>query len=143
MLAWRTFNCTAGRVQRYLQRLSGPVAERFALHLETATAEAAGAPRVPALHTIRERVALTRDWLSTQPTVQTSSEANHIFQQHARTFNTSTRGLSHLHMVARLHAAWEQRTGSEVIEIGREDAAFASQMRIFDRPRWWEKPEMP
>jgi hypothetical protein len=111
--------------------------------LETATAKAADAPLVPALHAIRERVALTRDWLITQPTVQTSTEANHIFQQHARTFNTSTRGLSHLHMVARLHAAWEQRAGSEFIEIGKEDAAFASQMRIFDRPHWWEKPEMP
>ena len=136
-------SCTAGRVQRYLQRLSGPVAERFALHLETTTAEAAGAPPVPALRNIRERVALTRDWLSTQPIVQTSTEANRIFLQHAHTFNTSTRGLSHLHMVARLHAAWEQRTRRGVIEIGEEDAAFASQMRIFDRPRWWEKPEMP
>ena len=111
--------------------------------METATTEAAGAPTVPALHTIRERIALTRDWLSTQPAVQISPKANAILQQHARTFNTSTRGLSHLHTVARLHAAWEQRAGSEVIEIGKEDAAFASQMRIFDRPRWWEKPEMP
>ena len=33
--------------------------------------------------------------------------------------------------------------GDTAIEIGEEDAAFASQMRIFDRPRWWEKPEMP
>ncbi|MGB2385484.1 MAG: ATP-binding protein, partial [Flavobacteriales bacterium] len=136
-------SCTAGRVQRYLQRLSGPVAERFALHLETATAEAAGAPPVPALHNIRERVASTRDWLGTQPIVQTSHKANAIFQQHAHTFNTSARGLTHLHAVARLHAAWEQRAGDTTIEIGEEDAAFASQMRIFDRPRWWEKPEMP
>lgn len=68
---------------------------------------------------------------------------NAILQQHARTFNTSTRGLSHLHTVARLHAAWEQRTEGKGIEIGEDDAAFASQMRIFDRPRWWEKPEMP
>jgi hypothetical protein len=74
--------------------------------------------------------------------VQTSTEANHIFQQHARTFNTSTRGLSHLHMVARLHAAWRQHASRGVVEIGEKDAAFASQMRIFDRPRWWEKPEM-
>jgi magnesium chelatase family protein len=136
-------SCTAGRVQRYLQRLSGPVAERFALHMETTTAEAAGAPPVPALHTIREQVASTQDWLSTQPAVQTSPKANRILQQHARTFNTSARGLMHLHAVARLHAAWEQRAGDPVIEIGADDAAFASQMRIFDRPRWWEKPEMP
>lgn len=135
--------CTTGRVQRYLQRLSGPVAERFALHMETATAEATGAPSAPALHTIRERVAFTRDWLSTQPTVKASPEANAILQQHTSTFNTSARGLTHLHTVARLHAAWEQRTGSGVIEIEEEDAAFASQMRIFDRPRWWEKSEMP
>ena len=135
--------CTAGRVQRYLQRLSGPVAERFALHLETATAEAAVAQLVPELHTIRKQVALTRDWLNTQPIVQTSSKANGIFRQHARTFNTSARGLTHLHAVARLHAAWERRTSRGVIEIGEEDAAFASQMRIFDRPRWWDKPEMP
>ena len=134
--------CTEGRVQRYLQRLSGPVAERFALHLETATVEAAGAPPVPALHTIRKRIGLTRDWLSTEPTVRASPKANAIFQQHAHTFNTSARGLTHLHAVARLHAAWEKRTSKGVIEIGEDDAAFASQMRIFDRPRWWEKPEI-
>lgn len=134
--------CTEGRVQRYLQRLSGPVAERFALHLETATVEAAGAPPVPALHTIRKRIGLTRDWLSTEPTVRASPKANAIFQQHAHTFNASARGLTHLHAVARLHAAWEKRTSKGVIEIGEDDAAFASQMRIFDRPRWWEKPEI-
>jgi hypothetical protein len=111
--------------------------------LETTTADAAGAPPVPALRTIRERVALTRDWLNTQPAVQVSPKANAIFQQHTRAFNASTRGLTHLHMVARLHATWEQCAGKTVIEIGEEDAAFASQMRIFDRPRWWEKPEMP
>lgn len=135
--------CTTGRVQRYLQRLSGPVAERFALHMETATEEAAEAPPVPALNTIRARIASTRNWLSTRPTVQASPKAQAILQQHTRTFKTSVRGLTHLHMVAQLHAAWEQQVGTGVIEIGEEDAAFASQMRIFDRPRWWEKPEMP
>jgi hypothetical protein len=72
-----------------------------------------------------------------------SPKAQALLQQHARTFNTSTRGLMHLNAVARLHAAWEQSTGNKIVEIGEDDAAFASQMRIFDRPRWWEKPEMP
>lgn len=134
--------CTTGRVQRYLQRLSGPVAERFALHMETATAEAAHARPAPELSAIRERVTATRDWLNTQPTPHASSKANAILQQHARSFNTSVRGLTHLYAVARLHAAWEQSAGGKAIEIGEDDAAFASQMRIFDRPRWWEKPEM-
>lgn len=135
--------CTTGRVQRYLQRLSGPVAERFALHMETSTAEATDAPPAPKLATIRERIASTRDWLSTQPTVHASPKSKAILQQHARSFNTSARGLTHLHAVARLHAAWEQSVGSKAIEIGEDDAAFASQMRIFDRPSWWKKPEIP
>ena len=45
--------------------------------------------------------------------------------------------------VARLHAALEQNTRTNTLEIGEVDAAFASQLRIFDRTRWWEKAEMP
>jgi hypothetical protein len=111
--------------------------------METSTAEAADAPPAPELPSIRERVASTRDWLSTQPIVRASPKAKALLQQHVRTFNTSARGFIHLNEVARLHAAWEQITSNKTIEIGENDAAFASQMRIFDRPRWWEKPEMP
>lgn len=135
--------CTTGRVQRYLQRLSGPVAERFALHMETSTTKAADGTPAPELPSMRERVASTRDWLSTRPTVHASPKAKALLQQHAHTFNTSARGFIHLNEVARLHAAWQQSSGSNTVEIGEDDAAFASQMRIFDRPRWWEKPEMP
>ena len=35
----------------------------------------------------------------------------------------------------RLHAALEQNTRTNTLEIGEVDAAFASQLRIFDRPR--------
>ena len=135
--------CTSGQVRRYLQRLSGPIAERFTIHMETSTAEAADAPSTPELPCIRERVASTQDWLSTQPLVRASPKAKALLQQHARTFNTSERGFIHLNEVARLHAAWEKNSGSNTVEIEEEDAAFASQMRIFDRPRWWEKPEIP
>ena len=45
--------------------------------------------------------------------------------------------------VAHLHAALEQNTRTNTLEIGEVNAAFVSLLRIFDRPRWWEKTEIP
>lgn len=139
----RHCTCTAGRVQRYLKRLSGPIAERFALHVETMTAGASAAQPAPPLHAARKQIAATRKWLIAHPSVHTSPAAEAIFQQHANAFSTSARGIGHLKAVARLHAALEQNTRTNTLEIGEVDAAFASQLRIFDRPRWWEKAEIP
>ena len=135
-------SCTAGYVQRYLKRLSGPIAERFALHVETMTAGASAAQPAPPLHAVRTQIAATRKWLIAHPSVHTSPAAEAIFQQHANAFSTSARGIGHLKAVARLHAALEQNTRTNTLEIGEADAAFASQLRIFDRPRWWEKAEI-
>ena len=139
----RHCTCTAGQVQRYLKRLSGPVAERFAVHVETTTTISSDAAPVPNLNAVRDQIAATRNWLDSSPTVHTAPEATAIIQQHARTFRASARGLGHLTTVARIHAAIRQSARGEAIEIEEEDATFASQLRIFDRPRWWEKTEMP
>ena len=135
--------CTAGYVQRYLKRLSGPIAERFALHVETMTAGASAAQPAPPLHAVRKQVAATRKWLIAHSAVHTSPATEAVFQQHANAFSTSARGIGHLKAVARLHAALEQNTRTNTLEIGEVDAAFASQLRIFDRPHWWEKAEIP
>lgn len=139
----RHCTCTAGHVQRYLKRLSGPIAERFALHVETMNAGASAAQPAPPLHAVRKQVAATRKWLIAHSAVHTSPAAEAVFQQHANAFSTSARGIGHLKAVARLHAALEQNTRTNTLEIGEVDAAFASQLRIFDRPRWWEKAEIP
>lgn len=92
---------------------------------------------------VREQVTATRKWLTANPSVHISPSAEAIFQQHSGAFSTSARGIGHLKAEAGLHAALEQNVRKNAIEIGEVDAAFASQLRIFDRPRWWEKTEMP
>ena len=134
--------CTSGRVQHYLKRLSGPIAERFVLHLETTNKGLNRATPVPELHALRAHIATIRNWLKTKPAVHTSPDAEAILQGHASTFHTSVRGLGHLKTVAKMHAALKHDKPGKAIEIGEADAAFASQLRIFDRPHWWEKPEM-
>ena len=107
------------------------------------TAGASAAQPAPPLHAVRKQVAATRKWLIAHSAVHTSPATEAVFQQHANAFSTSARGIGHLKAVARLHAALEQNTRTNTLEIGEADAAFASQLRIFDRPRWWEKAEIP
>ena len=124
-------------------------AGRSALSRIYAAFEGCGLPRVAGALTLhirptdqlKELTAL--DLPIAHPSVHTSPAAEAIFQQHANAFSTSTRGIGHLKAVARLHAALEQNTQTNTLEIGEVDAAFASQLRIFDRPRWWEKAEIP
>ncbi len=134
--------CTKGQVQRYLQRLSGPIIERFALHLETTAVAPSDSSPTPDLIAIRDRITSTRTWLNTQPPVYSTPKANAIIQNHVSQFRSSARSLGHLSKIAQIHAAIEQHNQRKTIEIGVADVEFASQLRIFDRPRWWEKPEM-
>lgn len=134
--------CTAGRVRNYLSRISGPVADRFPLHLETQTQPLAHHPDSIDLTTARHRVDATCKRLAAASETQWAEDAAECLAQHSSRFRTSARGQLHLKRIAEVHAAMRQAPNSGTIKIEACDAAFASQMRIFDRPLWWEKPEL-
>lgn len=134
--------CTAGRVRNYLSRISGPVADRFPLHLETQTQPLAHHPDSIDLTTARHRVGATCKRLAAASETQWAEDAAECLAQHSSRFRTSARGQLHLKRIAEVHAAMRQAPNSGTIKIEACDAAFASQMRIFDRPLWWEKPEL-
>lgn len=134
--------CSAGRVRNYLSRISGPVADRFPLHLETHTQPLDHFPDSIDLTTARHMVDETRKRLAASPTTKWTEAATKCLALHASRFRTSARGQLHLKQVAQVHAAMRQASTTESLKIEEGDAAFASQMRIFDRPLWWEKPEL-
>lgn len=134
--------CTAGQVKNYLSRISGPVADRFPLHLETRTQPLVNHPECIDLTTARRVVVEARERLNDAPKEHWTDEATACLAIHASRFRTSARGQLHLKRIAQVHAAMRQASTSGILKIEECDATFASRMRIFDRPLWWNKPEL-
>lgn len=143
--------CSPSQVRQYLLRISGPVADRFTLHLETSGQPRPETPSTVDIITARAWVHLGRERVHAAPSESWTVAAKAHIAEHIAHFHPSIRGQEQLKKIARAHAALRQARHPQVprdnrerhpIKIEAADAAFASQMRIFDRPHWWQKPEL-
>jgi len=137
-------SCTSGRVQNYLKRISGPVMERFTLHLETQNQSLIGPLSEISLSTARECTKRCRLALQSKSSWSWSAEAIDTLQRHVRLHRVSPRGRQKIETIATVHALVEhffakraESKGDAAIKISPSDVRFAGQMRIFDRPNWW------
>lgn len=140
--------CTPHQVKRHLMRISGPVAERFALHLEAQ-------PRDPATTyqaslTIARTIAWrSREFMARRNPIPWSTSARAALTCHLEHVAPSPRGEQFLRRIAEAHAIVQcHRAEPHVperhrIHVTEQNVQFAGQLRIFDRPNWWAKAPIP
>lgn len=136
--------CSPYEIKRYLKRISGPVADRFALHMET-TQFAITADSPPSIKALRDCIGQVRKHLVHSTPIAWTDEAKALLTHHARRLSTSHRGKVQLQKIAEVHAMVQcmlqrnQTSLAPAFRVTEKDVEFAGQMRIFDRPRWWEQ----
>jgi hypothetical protein len=74
-----------------------------------------------------------------------TEEALAHLERYAKKMSTSHRGKAQLRKIAEVHAlvqcvlAFDQKAFALACRVTEKDVEFAGQLRIFDRPRWWEQ----
>jgi magnesium chelatase family protein len=127
--AERRCRCTPAQVRNYLKRLSGPLVDRFPIHLETAASSDA-APTMTTAEA-RERVLRARKQLRMEG--HWEAEAMDQLERGIQRWRFSGRARVALRALARTHAALDER---EAITAADVDAALG--YRVFDRAGWLE-----
>lgn len=147
--------CTPGQIQRYLNKISGPLMDRLDLHIEVESVpfnELSNAPKGEPSESIRERVIKARqiqeerykDMKGIHCNAQMTSSLIHRYAQLDDTSNELLqRTMSHLHLSAR---AYERiikvsRTIADLAgceNIERQHVAEAVGYRSLDRESWVE-----
>lgn len=141
-------SCSPGQIKNYLRRISGPVAERFIMHLETSIhSNSQQHYAKPSLAEARETVRIIQQqWMHPDTNYRWTAQAQQCIQQHRTRHQSSHRGMQALEKIAMLHAIFRQHSGqsntanpNETFTVDLEDAIFAGHLRLFDRPRWWDR----
>jgi len=136
--------CSPHEIKRYLMRISGPVADRFSLHIETTQFESTSDEQ-PSLETLRNCIQHVRKRVEASLPFEWTEEALVHLDHHAKKMSTSHRGKAQLRKIAEVHAlvqrvlAFDQKACALSCRVTEKDVEFAGQLRIFDRPRWWEQ----
>ena len=125
----RRCRCTPAQVRNYLKRLSGPLVDRFPIHLETVTDSEAASTMTTA--DARERVMDARKCLTAEAAWE--AEARNRLDLGVERWRFSGRARVALLGVARTHAALHQRGF-----VRAEDVDAALGYRVFDRAGWLE-----
>lgn len=137
--------CTRAQVRNYLKRISGPILDRFPLHLETTSSQIeaapASAPWPATTLEARERVQEVRKARSRGGCSEIEIPANELLNQAVLHWQLSDRARNALTAVARTHALIHGRTSVEDLDVN-----VALGYRVFDRSEWLESawcPERP
>lgn len=139
--------CSAGAVKNYMRRISGPIAERFHIHLETSLPT-----DTPVTHSVeqpslfrnlehaREIVLAIRHQRQTSNNWTWAPSSLALLQSTKAIHSHSKRNDHILKEIAGTHEqvlAYLKTNDPHVKEIGMESLHFALQLRIFNRPNWW------
>lgn len=135
--AERRCRCTPAQVRNYMKRLSGPLVDRFPIHLEPALPQlnSNANSEEPLLTTAeaRMRVKDVRRALGAGSVGSWTPSAEERWQQGVRMWRLSGRAQFAVRAVARTHAAFMGKT-----EVDEEDVEVALDYRVFDRAGWLE-----
>lgn len=127
--AERRCRCTPAQVRNYLKRLSGPLIDRFPIHLETT--DGANGSHAMTTEEARARVAEARSRRAEAG--RWEEAAVQRLAQGVQCWRLSGRAQTALQSVARTHAALDQRDVVTEVDV---DAALG--YRVFDRAGWLE-----
>lgn len=135
MDAERRCRCTPAQVRNYLKRLSGPLIDRFPIHLETRVAPEPANPEQWEWPTeaAAARALVQRVRQADRSNMPWTEAAESCLRQGMRRWRLSGRGQTSLRQVAETHALCRERH-----HVEEEDAAIALQYRVFDRAGWLE-----
>ena len=135
--------CQGAEIRRYLKKISGPVADRIAIHIELGQEVSDCLPSSASTHksswaSAKATVARIRKWNFENPGddrfkygPQMNLEASSLFKSCRTNLKLSHRGLNHVHNVALTAALVDDSSEIEV-----EHIAEAGASRLFDRPTW-------
>jgi magnesium chelatase family protein len=139
-----TCACQDAEVKRYLNKISGPLADRIAIHIEVghevgdSTSSCATSNQNMTWSSARATVARVRKWdrehlgqdrIKHGP--QMTREAKSLFNACRSNLKLSHRGLNHVRNVALTAALVDNSPRIDVVHIAEAGAG-----RLFDRPTW-------
>ncbi|PCJ80319.1 MAG: hypothetical protein COA49_08780 [Bacteroidetes bacterium] len=139
----KSCSCQEGEIKRYLRKISGPVADRIAIHLELGHENTDHSYTHISSNSIpwkeaRKTVARVRKWYLEHPGddrflqgPQITSKAADLLRSCRKVLKLSHRGLHHVRSVALTSALVDK---SPAIEV--EHLAEAGTSRLFDRKTW-------
>lgn len=130
--AERRCRCTPSQVRNYLKRLSGPLVDRFPIHLESGAVHSTSQASLDTA-TARNRVVTARQVLASDALQTWEPEAEERLVQSVRIWRFSGRAQAALRQVARTQAALEGHD-----RIRDVDVEVALGYRVFDRAGWLE-----
>lgn len=131
----RRCRCTPAQVRNYLKRLSGPLIDRFPIHLET---RLESSPITEAdgdwpTEMVAARQLVQRVRQADRKALMWKAESEALLQTGIRRWRLSGRAHASMRAVAETHALCQNRT-----TILSEDVAVALDYRVFDRAGWLE-----
>ena len=134
-------DCQSGEIRRYRRKISGPIADRIAIHLELGHEmkdNMENGAKVFSWTEAKNVVARVREWVNNNPGEkkfaigpQLTEEALELLNSCKSVLRLSHRGLYHVHNVALTAALIDN---SPVIDV--DHVAEAGASRLFDRQSW-------
>ena len=147
-------HCTQGAVRKYLHRLSGPLMDRFAIHIETQCEDSiADAVHEPVYK--GQQAILAVQWVRNARQELTHSASHDIgwskdvqdqLRLWAHRHGLSRRGLESIRKVAEtacLLDAWRNEKRIDSLKISEHHLVIASRFRIFDQTTWLDRAFNP
>lgn len=131
--------CTRAQVRNYLKRISGPILDRFPLHLETtthpttATTETEMGPWPLTTADARERVQEARKSRERGGCLGVNHAAKEFLNQAVKHWHLSERARIGISAVARTHALIHGKESVDELDVN-----VALGYRVFDRADWLE-----
>ena len=146
--------CTPGTVRKYLSRMTGPLMDRFSVHIETQLEHGHSAPVNSSALTGKEALKAIK-WVRARKAELTASsslgldwEGGVKQQLHAwaQQRGLSRRAFESIQKVAEtacLIEAWQQQRTTESLKISENHMVLATRFRIFDQTEWLDRAFNP
>ena len=142
--------CTHGIVRKYLNRMTGPLMDRFAIHIETQLEPVAECTSAVGVFTGKEAIQaiqwVRKQKLSRSTSLEWSAELNLKLERWSYTSGLSRRGLESARAVADtacLLDAWQSNREKKSHKISENNVVTATRMRIFDQSAWLSRAFAP
>jgi len=146
--------CTPGVVKKYLSRMTGPLMDRFAIHIETQLQERNDSIRDRSSMTGKEAIAAVQ-WVRLQKNKIDCSQAESIpwsnavqdlLQRWSNRHGLSRRGYESLQKVTEticMLEAWRTKKDIASLKITEHQVVMATRFRIFDQSEWLNRAFHP
>ncbi|MDO7740311.1 MAG: ATP-binding protein [Flavobacteriales bacterium] len=146
--------CTPGTVRKYLSRMTGPLMDRFSIHIETqldrGPAELSDISALSGKEAIRaiSWVRAKKEMLTAPSSLGLDWEPGVKHQLHAwsQQRGVSRRGfesIQHVAETACLIEAWQHQKATESLKISENHMVLATRFRIFDQTEWLDRAFNP